>query len=78
MLTTRNDNNSRKYGYGSHNFLPTQCIHTHADTNDNGNKRLHIGVHTDKCWAQSLLPYRDKEIGYECGADNQETEFCDV
>ncbi len=51
MLTARYDNYAREYGYGGHDFLPAQSVHSNADANDNGNYGLHVGVHTDERWA---------------------------
>ena len=69
------DDDASENGYGGEHLRQGQGIHTYINTYDNRNYRLHIGVHTNECWAQQLLSNWYKEIGDKRCADNQECEF---
>ena len=65
---------SEYHGSGQY-LLPTQCIHSHPNADDDGNDGLHIAVHTHQGGADAFLSQRDEEVGDEGGADDEERQF---
>ena len=56
---------------GGKNLLPTEGVHAEADADGGGDDGLHVGVHADQGRTDTLLSYRDEEIGDEGGADDE-------
>ena len=61
--------------HGSGDLLPCQCVHAYADADDDGNDGLYIAVHAHEGWPDAFLTNWNKEICYECRADNQISQF---
>lgn len=64
-----------EYHEGRQHLLPTERVHPHTNADGGGNDGLHIGVHAHQGRTDSLLPYRNKEIGNKCSTHNQVRQF---
>ena len=69
------NDDSAKYHDCCENFLPGEGIHADADAYYDCDDRLDVTVHADKSWSYALLSDGDKEIGDECGTDNEICKF---
>ena len=58
--------------------MPTEGIHAKADADGGGNDGLHVGVHADQGRTDTLLTYRDEEIGDKGGANDEVSQLRNV
>lgn len=64
-----------EYHQRCQHFLPCQAVHADTDADHDGDDGLHIRVHADQRRTDTFLSYRDEEIGDECGAHDEESQF---
>ena len=77
-LTVIHHHHTPEYHQRCQHLLPSQGIHTDADTDHDGDDGLHIRVHANQRRTDALLPQWDEEIGDEGGAHDEERQFREI
>lgn len=66
---TTEDHEGGKY------LLPTKSVHAEADADGGGNDGLYVGVHADQGRTDTLLTYRDEEVGDKGGTNDEVSQL---